>query len=186
MPVCLKNITAEFTTSKLVKGKPLGDCSKLKMKTQLEEYGIYNQKNLIKECMFQDVYKSNTAFAKTYRIMYKWLLHSQTSKLYYYILHTLPSCKNGRPVCSVRILLLQLNNTRSQKRAYLYYQQKALSKLTEGNSNLYKYISGFDWKAYYILVQITDKSLMFNCSEAVYIRSGEKWFSKMNEESVYK
>lgn len=42
--VYLKNITAEFTTSKLVKGKPLGGCSKLQMKTQWEEYVIYQKK----------------------------------------------------------------------------------------------------------------------------------------------
>ena len=73
--VYLKNITAEFTTSKLVKGKPLGECSKLKMETQWEEYGIYNQKNLIKECTFWDLYKSDTASVNTYSIINKWLLN---------------------------------------------------------------------------------------------------------------
>lgn len=40
-PVYLKNITAEFPTSKLVTAKPVGERSKLKMKTQ-QEYGIWN------------------------------------------------------------------------------------------------------------------------------------------------
>lgn len=35
------------------------------MKTHSEEYGIYNQKNLIKKCTFGGLYKSDTASVNT-------------------------------------------------------------------------------------------------------------------------
>lgn len=41
-------------------------------------------------------------------------------------------------------------------------------------NNLSKYFSGSDSEVHYILVQITDNSLMANFSEAVFIYIGEK------------
>lgn len=129
---CLfKEYHCEFTTSKLVKQKPLGECSKLKMKTQWEVYGIYNYKNLITEHTFGDSYKSDTASVNTYSTINKWLLKSKTSKWHY---HILPDCSIllqwegpvqwGRGFCS----LWQEGNMRSQKEIYLQLLTKSLAQ----------------------------------------------------------